>query len=95
MHIIAEEQHGHWSAWFEGHPETAFGGDRPDVAVSRLVQSVGIDPAAVAARCDVATLTHLEFHLATTPCPDCRGRGQYLGLAVAEDCQTCRGSGQI
>lgn len=27
--IIVDSLHGHWSAWFEGQPESAFGGDSP------------------------------------------------------------------
>lgn len=34
--IIIEQQFGHWSTWFAGHPETAFGGDSPGTAVDRL-----------------------------------------------------------
>lgn len=34
--IIVEEQFGHWSAWFEDQPATAFGGESPGTAVDRL-----------------------------------------------------------
>ena len=95
MRIIAEEHHGHWTAWFETHPETAFGGDRAAVAVARLVESVGIDPGAVEAEYDAATLTHMEFRVPAGPCPDCKGTGRYVGLAATEPCQTCKGFGHV
>jgi hypothetical protein len=34
--IIVAESFRHWSAWFEGRPEIAFGGDSPGTAVDRL-----------------------------------------------------------
>ena len=27
----------------------------------------------------------------TTPCPDCKGSGEYIGLVAIETCQTCKG----
>lgn len=40
--IIIESNYGHWSAWFQDHPETVFGGDSPDVAAARLLKRYGI-----------------------------------------------------
>lgn len=37
--IIVDHLHDHWSAWFEGNPKTAFGGDSPGTAVDRLWES--------------------------------------------------------
>jgi len=34
--IIVERLHGHWSAWFDGQPQIAFGGASPAEAVDRL-----------------------------------------------------------
>ena len=39
--IIVERLHGHWSAWFDGEPQIAFGGADPAEAVDRLVGFVG------------------------------------------------------
>lgn len=37
MHrVIVENKFGHWSAWFESHPEIAFGGETPGTATERL-----------------------------------------------------------
>ena len=46
MTIITEQHLGHWSAWFEDHPELAFGGDSPATAATRLLSFRGIDPGA-------------------------------------------------
>jgi len=35
--IIVERLHDHWSAWFDGEPQIAFGGATPAEAVDRLV----------------------------------------------------------
>ena len=35
--IIVERQHGHWSAWFDGEPQIAFGRATPAEAVDLLV----------------------------------------------------------
>lgn len=43
--IIVECLHGHWSAWFDGHPELAFGGATPAEAVDRLVGFVVVGSA--------------------------------------------------
>lgn len=47
MTIIAEQLHGHWSAWVSDHPENAYGGDSAATAASRLLEAHGIDPALV------------------------------------------------
>lgn len=33
--------------------------------------------------------------LNTTPCPDCKGSGVYIGLTVRKDCPTCAGTGKM
>jgi hypothetical protein len=40
--VIIERQHGHWSAWFDGMPQIAFGGATPAEAVDRLVGFVAV-----------------------------------------------------
>ncbi len=35
--ITVEKLHGHWSAWFSGMPQFAFGGATPAESVDRLV----------------------------------------------------------
>jgi len=35
--IIVERLHDHWTAWFDGEPQIAFGGATPAEAVDRLV----------------------------------------------------------
>lgn len=34
--IITAELHGHWTPWFAGHAEAAFGGETEDTAIRRL-----------------------------------------------------------
>ena len=38
--IIVERLHCHWSAWFDGEPQIAFGGATPAEAVDRPVEFV-------------------------------------------------------
>lgn len=35
--INVQQLHGHWTAWWESRPETAFGGATPAEAIDRLV----------------------------------------------------------
>ena len=35
--IIIQQLHGHWTAWWQSQPETAFGGTTPAEAVDLLV----------------------------------------------------------
>jgi len=41
--IIVERLHGHWSAWFDGEPQIAFGGLRAAAAVERPVRFATTD----------------------------------------------------
>ena len=40
-HIIVENLHGHWSAWFSGTPQIGFGGKWPADAIRRLIDGHG------------------------------------------------------
>ena len=65
---------------------------RPTAAASRSMQAHGINPP-LAQPVGDTTLTWVELHIPTDPCPDCHGSGKYTGLNSIEDCRTCGGSG--
>jgi hypothetical protein len=90
--VITEQLLDHWSAWFEDDPLTAFGGDSAATVTTRLLESRGISPNCLIPAPN-PTLTRMAFHLATDPCPDCKGTGKYTGLNTVEECGTCGGSG--
>ena len=59
---IASELHGHWSAWFEGNPESAFGGDTPTTALERLTATLdGFDVNSIVADNERTRDGHLVF----------------------------------
>jgi hypothetical protein len=66
VHIIVEEHHGHWMAWFGGAPEFAFGGQWPVGAMRRLLDAVGgdqFDTEQITAIENVTNDGHLEFRI--------------------------------
>jgi hypothetical protein len=93
--IIVEESHGRWSAYFQGLPEFAFGGNRPVVAVERLCQAHGLDVSILACHRSTATPTRLGFVQGRRMCQDCNGSGRFGGLNSADDCRTCYGTGRV
>ena len=92
LRIITEYNTGHWTAWTEDHPETTFGGDRPSVAVGRLVESMGLDPNTIGV--EDASGERLTFRIpSNVVCPDCNGSGKYVRLSAVEPCAACGGTG--
>ena len=96
LRIIAErDPHGNWSAWFDGRPQWAYGGDEAATAVSRLAYSREIDPGTLSADYDACQDGHMEFTLGGQTCPDCGGTGKYIGFLEVGNCETCDGSGKV
>jgi hypothetical protein len=65
-HVIAEQQDGHWNAWFNGVPQRATDGPLPVVAILRLLAlcSEGeFDPEGVVALPDATREGHLAGKL--------------------------------
>lgn len=94
--IIAEiDSAGHWSAWVENNPCTAFGGNAPAVAVERLLEFASLDPMGIHADCSRSSLSRQVFIHGGEPCPDCSGSGRYVGFNSVEDCLGCSGSGVV
>jgi hypothetical protein len=65
-HIIVEQLHGHWSAWFSGSPETGAGGAYPAEAIRRLLAGIGgseFDEAGIVSIDEAAREGHLEFRI--------------------------------
>lgn len=88
MKIIAEENFGHWTAWFRETPQVAFGGDNADVAVRRLARAHGIDPDLVI-RYSTLSPQKATYSVTDLDCPECRGRGTLGGASVSQPCQRC------
>ena len=95
--IIAEaDQHGGWSAWLEGRAYKTWGGNSAAVAVMRLLRANGWSIALIEPDYDPAHPKRQVFRLKRGEvCPDCGGRGRYVGLTVVETCGTCGGSGTV
>lgn len=71
-HIIVEQLHGHWTAWFRDMPQVACGGEWPADAIRRLLKAFGdnrFDTDHIDAVDDASTVDHLEFRI---PCRDRR-----------------------
>ena len=95
MRIICQCLHGHWSAWLEEHPDTAFGGDEAAIAITRLVEATPGLELKNLNRDDEAS-TDVRFVLVVdAACPDCDGSGRYVGLNETGVCGTCGGSGRV
>jgi hypothetical protein len=91
--VIVKRLNGHWTAWFSDRPQAGCTGRKPVDAIGGLLaaQGVPIPPHDL--------ISHVEnwgengFEFVLPACPDCRGRGQYVGLTLVERCRTCQGSG--
>ena len=65
-HIIVEQMHGHWSAWFSGTPQVAYGGQWPADAIQRLLDAIGgdqFDAEQIVAVDESIRDGHLEFRV--------------------------------
>lgn len=65
-HIIVEQLHGHWSVWFAGTPQVAYGDEWPADAIRRLLDSLGgdqFDEDQIMAVDDATRDGHLEFRI--------------------------------
>lgn len=86
---------------YRGEKDEAFGvavGDsEPCDDGTELVQ-VRIDPAAAAVYQELLEENGTPPDELASPsdnCPDCKGRGTYIGLTVEEACQACGGTGKV
>ena len=93
--IIAEDNLGHWSAWFTRRPEMIFRGPSVKSAVDQLMQAHGLDPASISLMYHGIGPRRQEFRIRAKACPDCRGSGKYVGLATVENCDRCGGYGRL
>ncbi len=96
MHTVILDKHrGHWTATFEGHPELNFRGDHPEIALSRLHESLdNYDPNSLIPVEERTTDDRLVFIIGHE-CPDCRGSGEYVGLNQISPCERCVGHGRV
>ncbi len=101
LRIIAEENHGHWSARFaDPSSHESYGGADAMDAVRRLIENspqwnVMVDD--FEPDWDNCSSQRLELVLVRPTgkvCPDCGGTGKYVGLHVVEPCLACGGSGE-
>lgn len=92
--FITECHLGHWSAWELQHPEVAFGGNSPAVALGRLLDSLGLEHQSIEVG-EVQRVERMEFVIRDKVCPDCRGNGEYVGLREVATCEACGGSGRM
>ena len=101
LRIIAEENHGHWSARFDDprFPDS-YGGSDALGAIRRLVENsphlgfVVDDFEPDWHECSNTRLVMVFVGEIGEPCPDCGGTGKYVGLHVIEPCQGCEGTGR-
>ena len=65
-HIIVEQHLGHWSAWFSGTTQVAYGGQWPADAIRRLLDAIGgnqFDAEQIVAIDEATKDGHLEFRV--------------------------------
>ena len=65
-HIIVEEHLGHWTAWFSGTPQVAYGGEWPVDAIRRLLNALGgdeFDEMQITSVDEANKEGHLEFRI--------------------------------
>jgi hypothetical protein len=99
--IIARYEHaaGQWTASFDGVPQVAFGGMTAIGAVRRLLEGSEASHGTytVEHHSDRASSEQIPASVIwdppelLVPCPDCNGRGEYVGLLHVEKCRTCGG----
>jgi hypothetical protein len=90
---------GQWTASFEGVPQFAFGGGTAIGAVRRLLEGAESEHGTYTIECfsDLALGEQIPASIVWDPpellasCPDCNGRGEYIGLLHIEKCRTCGG----
>jgi hypothetical protein len=99
--IIAryEQAAGQWTASFDGVPQVAFGGMTAFGAVRRLLDGAESSHGTYMLNCDVDSALAGQNPNSIVwdppelliPCPDCNGRGEYVGLQHVEKCRPCGG----
>jgi hypothetical protein len=102
--IIVEQAAGgtHWTAWFADDPRGSKGGQTTRLALRNLLAAhPGRIPARYVLQMDRSRYQpgHFEIVVQTegesAVCPECNGRGQYVGLNVVEPCAACGGTGRL
>ena len=90
---------GRWTASFDGVPQFAFGGATAIGAVRRLLEGAEASSGTYAIKCHAESASATQIPASVVwdppellvPCPDCNGRGEYVGLLRVEKCRTCGG----
>lgn len=90
---------GQWTAIFGGVPQFAFGGGTAIGAVRRLLEGAeaSLGTYTIQYYTDSSSADQLPASVVWDPpellvtCPDCNGRGEYVGLLHVEKCRTCGG----
>jgi hypothetical protein len=88
-----------WSAWFADTRQVAFGGDRPVVAMRRLLEGTEAASDTYPLVCDSDRAGSGVLHRdliwqppeVLFPCSACNGTGRYVGLIEVDTCKVCRG----
>jgi len=85
----------HWSAWVEGTPGLAFGGQSLGEAVEGLLESAGLDPSTLNVDLSKCSKAEVVFVHDGKTCQECGGTGKYIGLYKSAECDTCSGGGFV
>lgn len=91
--VIVERLNGQWVARFRDRPQPPCSGRKPVDAIARLLAAQGIPVLPHDLISHVENWGENGFEFVLPACPDCRGRGEYVGLTLVERCTTCQGSG--
>lgn len=99
--IATRSPDGDWNCHIEGRPKFVMRGRQPLDAMSKICSMAGFMHGGYAVaesgpdRVVYAWSWGALFAKLRKPCPDCGGSGNYVGLAVVEECRTCAGSGRV
>ena len=89
---------GRWRAWLDAEPDVCVSDRTARAAAMQLVEGTpGLDPGSleIVERSGGSGFVVFAVSRAeSTPCPDCGGSGQYVGLVVVESCRSCGGTGR-
>lgn len=94
---------GHWTASFEDKAHVTFGGNTAFVAIRRLLEmtEAGHGTYSLTSSRDPSATGQIPESVIWDPpellvsCPDCNGRGEYVGLLQVEKCKNCGGRCRI
>ena len=92
---------GQWLASFDGEPQTTFGGDLAVIAICRLLEGSLAGRYRLICESDGVGSKMLLRPMVWNPpdlffvCPNCKGRGEYVGLMEQQTCEPCAGRGLV